>query len=105
VEALATRVPWLLTVLTHVPALFVNILELAQGLDNVDIFSGPGNDEFRSFVKTVIQNFQRLKNVTPVLAFIVQSFVEHVHYLVKIARAVDAMGQSDPDMNLGFASI
>jgi hypothetical protein len=35
-------------------------------------------------VQTVVEHLERLENVTPVLALVIQSLVEHVHDLVEV---------------------
>lgn len=62
--------------------------ELPQSLDDVDVLSRPGNHQFRTFVQAVVQYFQALKYVSPVLALVVQSLIKHVHYFIKVGGAV-----------------
>lgn len=75
----------LLTVLTNITTIFVNIDEFPQRFDNVNVLPGPCNDKFRALVETVVQNFERLEDVSPVLALVIQTLIEHVHDLVEIA--------------------
>jgi phage-related minor tail protein len=41
-------------------------------------------------VQTVVKDFERLQDVSPVLALVVQALVEHIHYLVEVAGAAQA---------------
>lgn len=43
-------VSMVLTILSNVSGFLIDILELAQGLDDVDVLSCPGDDEFRALV-------------------------------------------------------
>jgi hypothetical protein len=72
-----------LTVLPNISAIFIDVLELPESLDDVDILARPGNDEFGAFVEAVVEDFERFKDMTPILALVVQSLVENVHYLVE----------------------
>src|SRR5690242_3127490 len=76
------------TILTHIVAFFINVLKLAQGLDDVDTLTSPGDNELRPLVQTVVQDLQCLEDMAPVLSLVVQSLVEHVHDVVEIARSV-----------------
>jgi hypothetical protein len=42
-------------------------------------------------VQTVVEDLERLQNVAPVLALVVQALVQHVHDLVEICRAVETV--------------
>lgn len=77
------------TVLSNIPALFVNVLEFSQCLDDVDVLSRPSYDMFGAFVKAVVQHFQRFQDMAPILAFVVQSLVEDIHDLVEGRNASD----------------
>jgi hypothetical protein len=73
----------LLTVLANIPSIFVNMLELPESLDNVYVLARPRHDELGAFVKAVVENLQRLEDMSPVFALVIQSLVENVHDLVK----------------------
>lgn len=91
---------WCLTACANISAVLVDVNELAQSLDDVDVLPCPCYDQFRTFVQAVIQNFQALKYVPPVLALVVQSLIEHVHYFVKVGGAVaDEIGVSNGGSN------
>lgn len=72
------------TILSYIAPFLVYVLEFAKGLDDINALSSPCNDEFRAFVKTIIQNLECFKDVTPVLSFIIQALVDHVHDLVEL---------------------
>jgi hypothetical protein len=72
------------TVLSNVTAILINVLELAKGLDDVDVLARPGHDKLRAFVQTVIEDLEGLEDVAPVLALIVEALVDHVHDVVKV---------------------
>ena len=38
-------------------------------------------------METVVEDLQRFKDVTPVLALVVQSLIQHIHNFVEICRA------------------
>ena len=78
-----------LTVLANIPSVLIDILKLTEGLDDVDILPGPRHNHLRSLVETIVQNFQRFENMSPVLSLIIQPFVQHVHNLVEIAMAME----------------
>lgn len=44
-------------------------------------------------MQAVVHNLQRLEDVSPVLALVVEALVEHVHNLVELGRAVGARGR------------
>ena len=74
------------TILTNISTTFINILKFAQSLDNVNLLSRPGDNHFRPFMKAIVQDFERFENMTPVLALIVQSLVQHFHDFIKVRR-------------------
>ena len=76
------------TVLSDISAILVDVLEFSQRLDDVDVLSRPGDHQLRAFVQGIIEDFQGFQDVAPVLAFIIQSLVEHVHDLEKVGGAV-----------------
>lgn len=75
------------TVLADVAAVLIDILEFAQGFDDVKVLARPGDDELRTLVQAVIEDLERLEHMAPVLALVVQALVEHVHNLVKVLTA------------------
>lgn len=75
------------TIVSNVLAVLVDVCELAQRLDDKDVLLGPCNHHFGSLVQNVVHNLQCLEDVTPVLALIVQSLVEHVHDLVELGTS------------------
>lgn len=79
------------TILSDIATFLVNILELSQSLDDIDALAGPSNNQLRAFVKTIVQDLEGLENVSPVLSFVVQALVDHVHNLVEFSRAVEFM--------------
>lgn len=76
------------TILTDVATIFINVLELAKGLDDVEALAGPGDNELRALVQAVIENLESLEDVSPILSLVVQALVEHVHDFVELSRAV-----------------
>jgi hypothetical protein len=74
------------TILPNVTTILVNILELAQCLYHEEILLRPGNHQLRAFVETVIQNLESLQDVSPVLALVVQSLIDHIHDFVELGR-------------------
>lgn len=38
-------------------------------------------------METVVEDLQRFKDVTPVLALVVQSLIQHIHNFVEVCRA------------------
>ena len=46
------------TILPHILAIVVDVLEFPQGLYNVDILPRPGDDQFGTFMQTVIEDLQ-----------------------------------------------
>ena len=74
-----------LTILPNISTFLVNVDEFSQGLDDVNVLARPGHHQFRALVQTVIENFEGLKDVSPIFALVVQALVEHVHNLVEIA--------------------
>jgi hypothetical protein len=77
-----------LTIQANISALFVDVLELPQGLDDEDVLHGPGDDQFRALVEAVVQDLESLQDVAPVLPLVVQTLVQHVHDLVELGRPV-----------------
>jgi hypothetical protein len=59
------------------------MLKLPERLDDVYVLARPGHDELGAFVKAVVENLERLEDMSPVLALVIQSLVENVHDLVK----------------------
>lgn len=78
------------TVLTNIATVFVNVLELAESLDDVKALAGPGDDELGALVQAVVEDLESLEDVSPILSLIVQALVEHVHNLVEFGRAISA---------------
>ena len=74
----------LLTVLSDIFAIVIDILEFSQSLDDVDVLSRPCDDKLRAFMKTIIENLQRFQDVAPVLPFVVHALVKHIHDLIKV---------------------
>ena len=85
-------------------AILVNVLEFLEGLDNVDIVTEIDDDVLRAGVQAVIEEGERLKrsrcvsdrpeqdrkrdahfeNMPPVLAFVVQPFIQNLHNLNEV---------------------
>lgn len=42
-------------------------------------------------MQAIVQNLQGLQDMAPILAFIIQSLVEHIHNLVEVAGAFGPM--------------
>lgn len=72
-----------LTILANISSIIVDILELAQGLDDEDVLSRPCDNQLGSLVKAVVHNLECLQNVSPVLALVIESLVKHIHDLVE----------------------
>lgn len=72
------------TILPDVAAVVVNVLELAEGLDDEDVLACPCHNHLGSLVQTVIQDLQGLEDVAPVLPFVVETLIYHVHDLVEL---------------------
>jgi hypothetical protein len=72
------------TIHALVLSFLVDVLELAQSLDDVDVVLGPYDNMLGAFVQAVVQHFESLQHVSPILALVVQPFVEHVHDLEEI---------------------
>lgn len=62
--------------------------ELSQSLDDIDIFACPRYDQLGTLMQAVVQNFQALQHVSPILALVVEALIEHVHNFVEVGRAV-----------------
>lgn len=75
------------TVLAHVASLLVKVDELAEGADDVNILASPSDAQLGALVKTVVQDFERFEDVTPVLALVVETLVKHIHDFVEVRRA------------------
>jgi hypothetical protein len=75
------------TILTDIAALLVDVLKLAQRLDDVNVLARPCYDQLRALVQAVVEHLERFQNMAPILALVVQPFVEHVHDLIKVCRA------------------
>ena len=82
-----------LTVLANIAAILVNMLELPQCLDDVDVLARPCYHQLRALMQTVVEHFERLQDVAPVLSPIVESLIEHVHDLVEVGRAGQLLAQ------------
>lgn len=78
------------TACANIAPLLIKVDELAQRLDDVDILPRPGDDQLTAFVQTIVQHLQALEHVPPVLALVVEAFVEHVHDLVEVGAAVES---------------
>ena len=76
------------TIQADIAPLFVHVLKLPQGLDDVDILPCPSDHELGALVETIIQNLKRFKHMAPVLAFVIQALVKHVHNLVEIGGTI-----------------
>lgn len=72
------------TILPNITSLLVNILKLPQCLDDINALARPCDDQLRSLMETVVQHLQSLQDVSPVLAFVVQALIDHVHNLVEL---------------------
>jgi len=75
------------TVLADIAPLLVDVLELAQGLDDVDVLARPRDDQLGALVQAVVEHLEGLEHVAPILALVVQALIEHVHDLVEVGRA------------------
>lgn len=78
----------MLTILTNISSIFINILKLPQSFDDVKILSCPCHYQLGTFVKTVIQHLQGLQNMSPVFTLVVQAFIEHIHNLIECFRPI-----------------
>jgi hypothetical protein len=74
--------------LADIATVFVNILELSQRLDNVDALASPRNNELRAFVQTVVEDLESLQDVSPVLALVVETLVDHIHDIVEFGGTI-----------------
>lgn len=72
------------TILPNVTTVLVDVLEFAEGLDDVDVLASPGDYELGALVQAVIEDLERLEDVSPVLALVVESLVNHVHDVVEV---------------------
>ncbi len=63
------------TILTNIATLLVDVLELAQGFNDIDALPSPRNDQFGTLMKTVVKHLQSLEYVSPILTLVVQSLV------------------------------
>jgi hypothetical protein len=45
------------TVLSDVSAIFINVLKLSQGFDDIDVLARPSHHQLRPFMQTVVENF------------------------------------------------
>jgi hypothetical protein len=63
------------TILSHVATLLVDVLELAQSLDDVDVLTRPRHDQLRALVQAVVKHLERFQYMAPILALVVQSLV------------------------------
>ena len=73
--------------MTDIAALLIKVDEFAEGSDNVDVLPSPCDAQLGALVKAVVENFERLQDVTPVLALVVEALVEHIHDFIEIRRA------------------
>lgn len=60
-----------ITILTNIAALLIDILEFAEGLDDVDALASPSDDKLRALMQAVIEHLEGLENVAPVLSLVV----------------------------------
>jgi hypothetical protein len=60
------------------------VLEFAEGLDDEDVLACPCDDHLGALVEAVIQDLQGLEDVAPVLPFVVEALIYHVHDLVEL---------------------
>lgn len=79
------------TILSNIATVFINVLELPQSLDDEEILPRPSYDQLRPFVQAVVEDLERFEYVAPVLALIIESLVEHIHHLVEVGRAIEAV--------------
>lgn len=79
-------------ILSDIFSVFINIHEFPQCLDDVNVFSCPRHHQLGTLVQTVVKDFERLQDVSPVLALIVQALVEHIHNLVEVTGVVECQG-------------
>jgi hypothetical protein len=75
------------TILSYIPSILVNMLELPERLDDINILARPRHNVLGAFVKAVVEHLKRLEHMAPVLAFVVQPLVYYVHDLVEGGRA------------------
>jgi len=83
------------TILSNIAAVFINVLELSQGFDDEEILPRPSYNELRPLVQAVIEDLERFEYVAPVFALIIESLVKHIHHLVEVGRAIEAVS-SEP---------
>lgn len=76
-----------LTILADVSSILIHILEFPQCLDDIEVLSRPGDDELRTLMQTVIENFEGFENVAPILALVVESLIDNVHNIIKVVRS------------------
>lgn len=62
--------------------------EFPQRLDDVDVLPRPRDDKLAALVQAVVQHFQTLEHVAPILALVVEALVEHIHDFVEVRRTV-----------------
>lgn len=62
--------------------------ELPQGLDDVNVLARPRDHQLTALMQAVVEHFQTFEHVSPVLPFVIQPLVQHVHDLVEIGAAV-----------------
>lgn len=77
----------LLTVLSDVSPVLVEIHKLPKRADDVDVLPRPRDAEFGALVQAVVEYFERLQHVAPILALVIEALVQHVHDFVELGRA------------------
>jgi hypothetical protein len=75
------------TVLANITALLVKVDEFAERADDVDVLTSPCDAQLGALVEAVVKDLERLQDVAPILALVVEALVEHVHDFVEIRRA------------------
>jgi len=77
--------------LANITAFLVKVDELAESADDVDVLASPCDTQLGALVEAVVEDLERLQDVAPVLALVVEALVEHVHDFVEIRRAEKMM--------------
>lgn len=53
-------------------------------------------------METVVEHLERLENVTPILALVIQSLIQHIHNLIEIGRAAKGHGRNLGHVGAGW---
>jgi hypothetical protein len=79
------------TILSNITTVFVDVLKLPQCLDDEEILPRPCHNQLGPLVEAVVEDLERFEYVAPVLALVVESLIEHIHHLVEVGRAIEAV--------------